>query len=826
MAENAKNSFLLAGRDGRKYNESLLIIYDCISKQFHYPNNINDYFDGVYNNDSPLWEILFNSYVVNHDAGIDIMKAINRLSLDGGVYFAEYIFNSKGKKEWFRVGFVYNNSNICITFTNINDEIISDLSNKKETDDLTGLLNRDAFCKKVDAILSEDNLGSLSGEYAIVYFDIQRFKAINDIFGSEEGDRVLSYIASSIQNISTDICVTCRITSDKFVFLTHTYGHDLDMLLKRLIKKISQYDLQFEIYCNLGIYVTDENKISANTMIDRAVLAQKSIKGSYTLKYNYYKESMRNNLLSEQEIVGEMQNAINKNQFVIYYQPQYNHSTGMIIGAEALVRWNHPEKGLIPPGLFIPIFENNGFITKLDLYVFDNVCKFIRKCLDLKLPVVAISTNFSRHDLYFPNFVESLEAIRVKYDLDSSYLRVEITETALVGNAPYINDIIKKLHEYGYIIEMDDFGSGYSSLNVLKDIEFDIIKLDMQFLAERKDNNRGGTILSSVIRMAKWLEIPVIAEGVENVHQADFLKSIGCDYVQGYLYSKPIPEDEYQKLLSGSFIGAKVPQLELLETFNTGNFWNPKSLETLIFNNFVGGAAIFSYSNGKIEILRVNQKYLSELSMNLSEKEIINSDPFSWFDVVNKKKYVDMLENAINDSGEHECETWRLISSECCGNELICIRSSVRLIGKSDEQYLFYAMIRNVTAEKHEYNSIVDSEKRFKMASEQANIYYWEYTIATNEMRPCFRCMRDLGLPPLLRNYPDSAIELGIFPPDYADMYRDWHIQMANGVKSFEAVIPLTKDRVPFIVRYTTEFDENGRPIKAYGSATLVVNEK
>jgi len=147
----------------------------------------------------------------------------------------------------------------------------------------------------------------------------------------------------------------------------------------------------------------------------------------------------------------------------------------------------------------------------------------------------------------------------------------------------------------------------------------------------------------------------------------------------------------------------------------------------------------------------------------------------------------------------------------------------VRMIGKSDTSILFYAMIRNITAEKRRYIDVLDSERRFKMASEQVNIYYWEYTVATREMRPCFRCMRDLGLPALLTNYPDSAIEMGVFPPEVADMYRDWHRQIAEGVRELEAVIPLTVGRVPFRVRYTTEFDENGRPVKAYGSAALVV---
>jgi len=184
-----------------------------------------------------------------------------------------------------------------------------------------------------------------------------------------------------------------------------------------------------------------------------------------------------------------------------------------------------------------------------------------------------------------------------------------------------------------------------------------------------------------------------------------------------------------------------------------------------------------------------------------------------------------MLDKAIETGQEQECVTWRHIKSSCCGFERLCIRSTVSMIGKSDDEFIFYAAIRNITAEKEKESSGEQYEFQFKNVMEQVNIYYWEYTVATKEMRPCYRCMRDLGLPPVVYNYPEPAIEQGIFPQDYADMYRDWHKQIAEGVEHLEAVIPLTVGRVPFRVRYNTEFDELGRPIKAYGSATLVVDD-
>ena len=459
----------------------------------------------------------------------------------------------------------------------------------------------------------------------------------------------------------------------------------------------------------------------------------------------------------------------------------------------------------------------------MDFYVFEHVCAFLKERIEKGHAVVPISTNFSRLDIFQADFVEQLEKIRAKYDVPAKLLRLEITESAVMGSSERANDVVSQLHRCGYRVEMDDFSSGYSSLNVLKDIELDVIKLDMLFIKDERVNRRGGTILSSVVRMAKWLGLPVIAEGVEKVEQAGFLRSIGCDYIQGYLYSKPLPPEDFYKLLSESSVGTVVPQMSLIETMDAANFWDPHSMETLIFSHYVGGAAIFDYQDGKVEILRVNQKYLQEICMNLSEKDLISSDPLAFMEEENRAVYVAMLEEAAQTMQEAECETWWTLSSACCGEERVCLRSTVRVIGKSKESYLYYGMIRNVTAEKEYYSEILDSERRFKMASEQVNIYYWEYTIATKEMRPCFRCMRDLGLPPVLRNYPDSAIEMGVFPPEVADMYREWHRQLEKGVPSLEATLPLTMERVMFHVRYTNQYDETGRPIKAYGSAALVV---
>lgn len=528
--------------------------------------------------------------------------------------------------------------------------------------------------------------------------------------------------------------------------------------------------------------------------------------------------------MTEQELLDSFETALTDDHIFVCYQAKVNHTTGRMIGAEALMRWRDPVYGLQYPSDFIPVLEKNDLIDRADLHVFDCVCRFQRQCLDSKITPVPISFNVSRYDIWHNSYVDDLERIRQKYDIPVSLLHVEITETSAIGGMELVSQVLDKLHRLGYIVEMDDFGSGYSSLNVLKDLEVDAIKLDMRFLSGDV-GGRGGTIISAMVQMTKWLNTPMIAEGVETVEQADYMKSIGCYYVQGYLYSKPVTGDEFLQMLQKNHHEPIKPAINLITTMNAGNFWDPNSMETLIFNHYVGAAAFFSYQDGKAEMLRVNKKYLEEIGMNLTEQEMLDTDPFCGFDLSEKKRYEKALERAIRTDDEVTCETWRMVCSEMCGADKICIRSFIRKVGQAGEQYLFYVRIQNVTAEKKQYLLLHDSEQRFRYASEHANVYAWEYFFETKQMHPCFRCMRDLGLPAVLENYPDSAIEMGVFPPEYAALYRDWLHQLENGRESIEGVIPLTVGRVPFHVRYTTVFDENGKPLKAFGSATLVVKE-
>ncbi|MDX5727831.1 putative bifunctional diguanylate cyclase/phosphodiesterase, partial [Clostridioides difficile] len=295
-------------------------------------------------------------------------------------------------------------------------------------------------------------------------------------------------------------------------------------------------------------YKISKSDNDINTIMDRANTARKTIKGGHKNSFAFYDKEMHKKILKEKEIENSMVDALNNGEFIVYFQPKYSLSDYQIIGAEALVRWDNPQKGLIPPIEFIPVFERNGFIVNIDFYVFEEVCKKIREWMDEGQKVVPISVNLSRMHFVNSNFIEEFKLIVDKYKIPTRLIELELTETAVLDNIEGLLDTMNNLKEKGFVISMDDFGTGYSSLNLLKELPVDILKLDRAFFTEKDESNNEKIVISNVIKMAKELKMKVISEGVETISQVEFLKQIGCDMVQGYLFSKPMPVKEFEKI--------------------------------------------------------------------------------------------------------------------------------------------------------------------------------------------------------------------------------------------------------------------------------------
>lgn len=419
------------------------------------------------------------------------------------------------------------------------------LINAVEKDELTGVYSKGFFYKEAEKMLLEN--GSLG--YDIVCMDIERFKLVNDLFGMQEGDKLLRHIANLIMHNVGDHGICGRVGADKFACLIQHREHYEDDLFSDAIKAINEFPISISINVCYGIYCVDDVAVPISVMCDRALITCNSIKGKYDIHHAHYTDKLRQSLLSEQMILDSMKTALLEHQFEVYYQPKYDLSTGAIAGAEALVRWNHPDKGVMSPADFIPLFERNGFITDLDIYVWETVCRHLRNWLDDGYPMIPISVNVSRADIYNPKLTQILTGLTQKYNLNAEYLHLEITETAYTENPDQIISTVLELRKLGFIIEMDDFGTGYSSLNMLAELPIHVLKLDMRFIQSETAKRNRKNILSFIISLAKWLNLQVVAEGVEAEKQVQTLKSMDCNYAQGYYYARPMPHDDFENYL-------------------------------------------------------------------------------------------------------------------------------------------------------------------------------------------------------------------------------------------------------------------------------------
>lgn len=414
-------------------------------------------------------------------------------------------------------------------------------------DRLTNLYNKETFCRKVAEVLKT----SPADDFEIMRFNIARFKVINDLFGEGNGDRLLKYVAAFLKNIQLEHCVYGRLYADNFVLFYPVREKTRQKLIHSLQLLAESFALDYRVDFYFGVYAIDDRTIPVSSMLDRASMSFSKAAHNGLITCGEYDDDMRKNIVNEQIIVNNMQSSLKAGNFLVYMQPKYDIMSGRIVGAEALVRWQHPQLGFIPPNKFIPIFEQNGFIYQLDKYIWEETCKLLRKHIDEGRELLPISVNASRVDLYSPNIVQVFDDLIKKYRIPTYLLEIELTESAYIDNPKQIIEITKELQNHSFTILMDDFGSGYSSLNMLKDMPVNVLKIDLKFLAnqENTDVSRGNSILSSVVHMAKNLKMPVIVEGVETAEQVEFLKSIGCEYGQGYYYARPIPIAEYEKLL-------------------------------------------------------------------------------------------------------------------------------------------------------------------------------------------------------------------------------------------------------------------------------------
>jgi diguanylate cyclase (GGDEF)-like protein len=413
-------------------------------------------------------------------------------------------------------------------------------------DNLTGLFNKEAFYKISTEIL-DNNPHEM---YYLIKSDFVRFKLVNELYGKKKGDELLKAYAMLLVEILGKEAVIARFNDDDFIGLIKKDKEDLKFDLIKVEKFLKRYPLDITLNNVFGVFKIEDRSLSIDLMCDRASYAlAKAKKSRDNCVYVIYNEKLDKWLKIEQAVVAGIDSAIENGDILIYFQPKYSLNDKSIVGAEALVRWQHPTLGMLSPGVFIPILEANGVIHQLDYYVWDKTCESVSKWHKMGLLHIPVSVNVSRNNFYRDKlWVEILDLIS-KHGITPDCINIEITETSYMNDPVQVQNVVTKCQESGLSVHMDDFGSGYSSLNVLKDLVFDALKIDLTFLQGLESNERAAIILKSIMDMNKLLKLPVVAEGIETQEQENFLKEIGCEVGQGFLFSRPVEEKVFIEML-------------------------------------------------------------------------------------------------------------------------------------------------------------------------------------------------------------------------------------------------------------------------------------
>ncbi len=426
-------------------------------------------------------------------------------------------------------------------------KINSELLQSVAVDDLTGLPTKQQHKLEATQILEENR-----GKFAYVSCDIVDFKFFNETYGYTYGNISLKNIASILLKQMKKDELLSRTTGDHFcMLLGYKKEEELKERILNMMELVSDFPTDeqggmHKAVFRCGVYlIRKEDDI--NMVRSRANMARKAIPKCISTTINFYSDEDLARELERKELEEEVRYGVERKELVVYFQPKFDIASEKVIGAEALVRWNHPQRGMLPPGMFIPLCEENGFICVVDFYMLEEVCKQMKMWKDAGKRLIKVSVNFSRMHLSNKGFVDKLVETVRKYDLEPANLEIELTETVAYEEMKNLLEVMRQIKEAGFGLSMDDFGSGYSSLNLLREMPVDVLKLDKGFLDDCGGNSatREKRIISHVISMAKDLEISVLAEGVETVQQKEFLQESNCDMIQGYYYAKPMPTERF-----------------------------------------------------------------------------------------------------------------------------------------------------------------------------------------------------------------------------------------------------------------------------------------
>ena len=691
-------------------------------------------------------------------------------------------------------------------------------------DAATGLLGKEAFFDEAAAYLRHSGARDVS----IVCFDVDHFKLFNDLHGLDCGDELLRYLGRALAlRFSPDGAQPlARLAADTFALCAT--GIRPERVERILVDISSECPNGIDAIVRAGVYRIEDPASPVSIMCDRAVIALRTVKGSYFDRVALYDPGMREALVLEREVVAGIESALREDRIELFLQPKCNIRTGKIVGAEALARWRHPERGIVAPGEFIPLIERNGLVCSLDLRVWEKTAAWIRGLIDEGVQPVPVSVNVSRADIYLVDVAAELHALVERYGIEPSLIEVEITESAYSERPDRIVAAFDELAERGFTVLMDDFGSGYSSLNMLKDINVDVLKIDMRFLD--RDDRRSKDIMESVIRMARWLDLPVIAEGVETREQVNFLLDVGCSYAQGYYYARPMEAAAFEALLTD---GSKVQheQCALQDArrpiLDFRDLLHENTISDRMLSSIIGSGALYSYADGDLRLIRGNEAY-RRLIATLGEGVNGAEEGGSLLPFVHdedRDALVAAAEETVRSCPDDGVEVVvrRMGTNGCHWHKMRLFH-----LNTTNGSATVYGSVTDVTERMEYMEALRKSEQRFEMTLEASGTVVFELDIPTRTARYSEFLQQAFGLAETVANAPEGFIEQGTVAEESIEDFRAIYRDLYAGAPRTSAVVRAIMgdgSRAWNRVTLLAMPNEAGAPVKAVGLVENVTRE-
>ena len=649
-------------------------------------------------------------------------------------------------------------------------------------DELTGMPREKEFIGAVSRLLDEGDCR----HFCMVNLDVKQFKLFNEWYGREAGDFVLAGIGSYLCRRESEDGLVCGYLGqdDFFVFMPYD-PRDVQRLYDDVYDAIANYGATMTFYPVLGVCLVEDNS-TVYELMDHAMLATNSARNDIKHHIRLFEIEMHERTEAEFRLLTEFQQAMANGDICFVLQPQCRISTGQIIGCEALARWHKGDGEIFQPNDFIPVLEKFGFIPDLDRYIWEMVCACVKDWIGKGLEYVPVSVNVSRQDIYEFDVAEYFEKLLRKYDLPPSLIKIEITESAYIDDSNKVGDTVRKLREKGFLVLMDDFGSGYSSLNTLDSLSVDVIKLDMLFMRMDDEGKRKSIrIIESMVNMAQMLDLSVIAEGVEEKEQADFLHSLGCRYVQGFYFYKPMYPDEFEKLIRDTnMVDTDGFSIIPNEEFRTRELLDQNVYSNSMLNSILGALAVFSWHEDDVDVIRFNEQFYEETGIANLHEHLKGTQRY--VDKKDQVRYYNLLFDAMEDelNGASDIIRFRMLDETP-----IDALMHFNYIGEVDGTKRFYGSVHNVTqlTELREQQQLISAITKISVSFLRKHKDGWHFSVGVHGIKDIIGLTRED-----LQRELDDRTWFDRLNPDAASKFMHLMTDGNNPTEDFEMPIEIT----------------------------------